>query len=117
VFLSQGCADAWSPSVLRAGMGGHFALAVQESADLLAVARLFPGRVYAAALGGQKKLYDCDLSGNIAFAIGNEGAGLTASLLDACQPVIIPMPGRVESLNAAAAAAVCLFEANRQRTN
>ncbi len=116
VFLSQGCADAWSPRVLRAGMGGHFALAVQESADLLAVARSFPGRVHAAALGTHKNLYDCDLRGDSAFAIGNEGAGLTPSLLGACQPVSIPMPGRVESLNAAAAAAVCLFEAARQHS-
>ncbi len=117
VFLSRGCADAWSPRVLRAGMGGHFALNVQESADLLAVAKTFPGRVCAAALQAQNNLYACDLRGNIAFAIGNEGAGLTPGLLDACQPVVIPMPGRVESLNAAAAAAVCLFEANRQRAS
>jgi TrmH family RNA methyltransferase len=115
VFLSPGCADAWSPRVLRAGMGGHFVLAVQESADLLAVARGFSGRVYAAALGAQQRLYDCDLRGPAAFAIGNEGAGITAALLEVCQPVVIPMPGRVESLNAAAAAAVCLFEAGRQR--
>ncbi len=114
VFLSKGCADAWSPRVLRAGMGGHFALAVQEAADLLDVAARFSGKVYAAALGAHRSLYDCDLSGRLAFAIGNEGAGLSSALLQACQPVIIPMPGRVESLNAAAAAAVCLFEANRQ---
>jgi TrmH family RNA methyltransferase len=117
VFLSKGCADAWSPRVLRAGMGGHFALAVQESADLLDVAARFPGKVYAAALGAAKTLYDCDLSGKHAFAIGNEGAGLTPALLDACQPFAIPMPGRVESLNAAAAAAVCLFESARQRSH
>ncbi len=116
VFLSKGCADAWSPRVLRAGMGGHFALALQESADLLAVARAFSGQVYAAALGAHKKLYDCDLHGKLAFAIGTEGAGLSSSLLEVCQPAVIPMPGRVESLNAAAAAAVCLFEAARQRS-
>lgn len=116
VFLSRGCADAWSPRVLRAGMGGHFVLALQESAELLTVAKALPGKVYAAALGAQKKLYDCDLHGKLAFAIGNEGAGLSSSLLEVCQPVIIPMPGRVESLNAAAAAAVCLFEAARQHS-
>ncbi len=117
VFLSPGCADAWSPRVLRAGMGGHFALAVHESADLVAVAQAFSGRVYAAALGAQQNLYHCDLRGNVAFAIGNEGAGISEALLKVCQGVIIPMPGRVESLNAAAAAAVCLFEANRQRSS
>lgn len=115
VFLSQGCADAWSPRVLRAGMGGHFALAVHEAADLVTLASAFPGRVYAAALNTGNHLYDCDLRGEIAFAIGNEGAGLSHDLLRVTHPFTIPMPGRIESLNAAAAAAVCLFEAARQR--
>ncbi len=114
-FLSKGCADAWSPKVLRAGMGGHFALAIHESADLLAVAAAFRGKVHAAVLGSAASLYDCELKGSIAFAIGNEGAGLSEGLLAAAHPFTIPMPGRVESLNAAAAAAVCLFEAARQR--
>ena len=115
VFLSQGCADAWSPKVLRAGMGGHFALAVHECADLMGVAAGFGGKVYAAALTAERSLYDCDLRGDIALAIGNEGAVLSAGLLTISQAVTIPMPGMVESLNAAAAAAVCLFEAARQR--
>ncbi len=116
VFLSEGCADAWSPKVLRAGMGGHFALSIHESMDLPAVAAAFQGEIFAAAPGAKNKLYDCDLRGHIAFAIGNEGAGLSESLLAVVsQRITIPMPGRVESLNAAAAAAVCLFEAVRQR--
>ena len=115
VFLSTGCADAWSPKVLRAGMGGHFVLDVHESADLLKIAARFPGRVVAASPAATENLYDCDLRGAVAFAIGNEGAGLSAALLALSRPVAIPMPGKVESLNAAAAAAVCLFEAVRQR--
>jgi TrmH family RNA methyltransferase len=114
-YLSQGCADAWSPKVLRAGMGGHFALSIHEGADLSAVATDFSGTVYAAALGVSRSLYSRNLQEAVAFAIGNEGAGLSAGLLRHCEPVTIPMPGRVESLNAAAAAAVCLFEAVRQR--
>jgi TrmH family RNA methyltransferase len=116
VFLSQGCADAWSPKVLRAGMGGHFALSISESADLLKVAAEFTGKVLAASLQADKSLYDSNLRGKLAFAIGNEGAGLSPDLLNAAQQhFIIPMPGKVESLNAAAATAVCLFEAVRQR--
>jgi TrmH family RNA methyltransferase len=115
VFLSRACADAWSPRVLRAGMGGHFVLSVHESVDLAAVAAAFAGKCFAAALGGKGSLYGCDLRGAVAFAIGNEGAGLSGELCAACAPVTIPMPGKVESLNAAAAAAVCLFEAVRQR--
>lgn len=116
VFLSKGCADAWSPRVLRAGMGGHFVLAVHERADLVSVAERFAGTCYAASLAAAVSLYGCDLRGSVAFAIGNEGAGLSAGLLQACRPITIPMSGRVESLNAAAAAAVCLFEASRQRS-
>lgn len=116
VFLSKGCADAWSPKVLRAGMGGHFVLSIHESADLLAVAAAFQGKLLAASLNAKASLYDCDLRGKLAFAIGNEGAGLSESLLAAVSKhITIPMPGKVESLNAAAAAAVCLFEAARQR--
>ncbi len=124
VFLSQNCADAWSPKVLRAGMGGHFALrpgsgqvmSIHESADLLAVASAFQGKLLAASLNSQTSLYDCDLRGKLAFAVGNEGAGLSESLLAlSSQTFTIPMHGKVESLNAAAAATVCLFEAARQR--
>lgn len=116
VFLSQGCADAWSPKVLRAGMGGHFALSLHESADLFQVTADFTGKILAASLQADRSLYDCNLRGKIAFAIGNEGAGLSQGLLEVSQQhFIIPMQGKVESLNAAAATAVCLFEAVRQR--
>lgn len=116
VYLSQGCADAWSPRVLRAAMGGHFVIAINESCDLLDVASRFDGSLLAASLQAGTALYECDLRGKIAFAIGNEGAGLSAELqAKAGQRFIIPMPGKVESLNAAAATAVCLFEAARQR--
>lgn len=125
VFLSKGCADAWSPKVLRAGMGGHFALrsgsgqamSIHESADLITVSNVFAGKVYAATLQSERSLYDCELHDGVAFAIGNEGAGLTAELLQVCEPFIIPMPGQAESLNAAAAAAICLFETVRQQRN
>ncbi|MDD5471447.1 MAG: RNA methyltransferase [Sideroxydans sp.] len=116
VYLSQGCADAWSPRVLRAAMGGHFVLAINESSSLLDIASHFDGSLLAASLEAETELYDCELRGKIAFAIGNEGAGLSAELQGkAQQRFIIPMPGKVESLNAAAATAVCLFEAARQR--
>jgi TrmH family RNA methyltransferase len=116
LFLSRGCADAWSPKVLRAAMGGHFTLWIHENQDLPEVARSFAGMLVAASLQARESLYDCDLSGKIAFMVGNEGAGLSAALLDlATHTVTIPMPGKVESLNAAAATAICLFEAVRQR--
>ena len=116
VFLSVGCADAWSPKVLRAAMGGHFALNIHERQDLQGVAKTFPGMLLAASLQAERSLYDCDLRGKVAFLLGNEGAGLSDGLLNlATQTFAIPMAGKIESLNVAAATAICLFETMRQR--
>jgi len=115
VFMSQGCADAWSPKVLRAAMGGHFMLHIHERQDLAEIAKSFPGAVVATSLKATHSLYDCDLRGNIAFMFGNEGAGLSEALSNcASQTISIPMHGKLESLNAAAATAICLFETVRQ---
>jgi RNA methyltransferase, TrmH family len=117
VFLSKQCAFAWSPKVLRAGQGAHFHLEIYEDVDLAAWARAYRGKVAGAVAAGGESLYRADLTGAVAVAIGNEGAGLSEALLAAARvAVTIPMPGGFESLNAAAAAAVCLFECVRQRT-
>jgi TrmH family RNA methyltransferase len=116
VFLSKHCAFAWSPKVLRAGQGAHFHLEIYEDTDLAAWARAYRGRVVAAVAEGGEPLFAADLATPIAVAIGNEGNGLSAELRDAAAArVTIPMPGGFESLNAAAAAAVCLFECVRRR--
>jgi TrmH family RNA methyltransferase len=97
-------------------MGGHFALGIHEAANLPAVAAEFGGGVLAALPTADASLYDCDLRGKLAFALGNEGAGLSAPLLAAAgRRIVIPMSGKTESLNVAAAGAICLFEAVRQR--
>jgi len=115
VYLSRHCADPWSPKVLRAGMGAHFATEIVERADLSQIASQFRGKVLATVLRADKTLYEADLSIPVAFIIGNEGAGISPGLLQvAHETVTIPMPGRMESLNAAAAAAVCFFERVRQ---
>jgi TrmH family RNA methyltransferase len=117
VLLSPGCAFAWSPKVLRAGQGAHFHLEIHEDADLPVWARDYRGKVVATATEARESLYEADLTGPVAIAIGNEGAGISPALRSAASTTIaIPMPGRFESLNAAAAAAVCLFECVRQRT-
>jgi RNA methyltransferase, TrmH family len=118
IFLSPGCADAWSPKVLRASMGGHFVLNIQEHANLPDIAAGFSGAKFGASLQASESLYSHAYTGNVAFAFGNEGSGLTQALVDAMNhSILIPMAGKLESLNAAAAAAVCLFEAARQRNN
>ena len=116
VLLSPGCAFAWSPKVLRAGMGAHFSLAIHDNVDLRAAARRLSGRLLCASSHAGKSLYLADLRGPLAWAFGNEGAGLGAELSAAAdEQLCIPMPGGAESLNVAAAAAVCLFEQVRQR--
>ena len=117
--LSSDCAFAWSPKVLRAGQGAHFHLAIHDDADLLAVARRFRaggGRLLAAVAAGGTPLHAAAMQGRIAVALGNEGAGLSAALrAEADDRVTIPMPGGTESLNAAAAAAVVLYEVARAK--
>ena len=116
VFLSPQCAFAWSPKVLRAGQGAHFHLEIHEGVELADWARLYRGRVVATVAAGGKPLFSTTLTGPLAIAIGNEGTGLSSAVRDASsEQVTIPMPGGFESLNAAAAAAVCLFECVRQR--
>jgi TrmH family RNA methyltransferase len=119
VLLSKHCAFAWSPKVLRAGQGAHFHVDIHEDVDLTAWARAYReagGDVVAMVAAGGTDLYAAPFASRVALAIGNEGAGISAALAaQATQRVTIPMPGGVESLNAAAAGAVCLFECVRRR--
>lgn len=115
VYLSPRCADPWSPKVLRAGMGAHFHLQCFAGVDLAGFAATFPGRLVATGLGSPRSVFATDLRGTVALAFGNEGAGLSPGLLAGADSVVqIPMPGGTESLNIAAAAAICLFERVRQ---
>lgn len=114
--LSKGCADAWSPKALRGGQGAQFVLPMQLRTDLTGWIQSAGLPVWALALGGEHSLFDLDLAGPTAILVGNEGAGLSQEILAAASArVHIPMRGSVESLNAAAAAAIALFEAVRQR--
>jgi TrmH family RNA methyltransferase len=116
VLLTTGCAQAWSPKVLRAGQGAHFSLRIREHCDVAAVLDGYRGRVVATRLDAVASLYEQDLRGPVAWLFGNEGAGLSADISAlATHAIRIPMPGAAESLNVAMAATVCLFEQARQR--
>jgi TrmH family RNA methyltransferase len=115
VYLSRASVQAWSPRVLRAGMGAHFALRIFEGVDLHGLVQNYPGTVLATVRRAATPVHEADLRGRVALLFGNEGAGLSPELVEAAhQSVCIPMPGKAESLNVAAAAAVCLFERVRQ---
>jgi TrmH family RNA methyltransferase len=116
VFLSRGSVFAWSPKVIRAAMGAHFYVSIFEEIDLGEVVRGFGGRVVAMDPHAETSLYDLDVRGPVAWMFGNEGAGLSDSVRGiATDRVCVPMPGSTESLNVAAAVAVCLFEQVRQK--
>jgi len=113
--LGPGCADPWSPKVLRAAMGAHFSMAIQENADLGAAMAAFGGKVACMMPRGGTALTGADLSGRIGWLLGAEGQGVSeATAARAALKVTIPMPGSVESLNVAAAAAICFYELSRR---
>ena len=117
MFLLPGCADLYSPKTLRSAMGAHFRSA-QWSCTLEDAAALFRAAgvpLYAAALGPDTAdVRRVDLT-SAALVIGSEGRGVSPQALAACQGTVqIPMSGRCESLNAAVAAAVLLWEGWRQ---
>lgn len=116
VLMSPDCVDAFNPKVLRAGMGAHFrvALAVQDWTDIAAYCAGIA--VYVAASAGDLRYDQVDWTGRWALLIGGEaqGAGQQAQSLAQAQ-VYIPMHAATESINAAMAASVILFEAQRQR--
>lgn len=115
VVLGLGCADAWSPKVLRAGMGAHFALRLATGADLEQAVGRFRGTLACTVVRGGLPLAQADLTGSIGWLFGAEGQGVSAALARrAALRVTIPMPGAAESLNVAAAAAVCFYERARQ---
>lgn len=114
VYLSKGCTDAWSPKALRGGQGAQFYLPIIEGVDIVSEMQNFAGDTYATTMHGES-LYVQDLTQPCAFVIGNEGAGLSNKAVKAAShQIIIPMNKNLESLNAAAAAAICLFERARQ---
>ncbi len=118
VLLAPGCADAFAPKVLRSGMGAHFRLPIREMAwpDIAALCEKENLRVFLAE-AGQGEAYDhVDLTNRVALIIGGEAHGFSEEAQDLHpQPIQIPMPGQIESLNAATAGSLLLFEAVRQR--
>lgn len=114
-YLSEGCAAAWSPKVLRSAQGAHFVMTIYERADLMALRERLAVPLLATALEDARSLYEAPLPQDCAWVLGNEGQGVAADLLLAAdRRVFIPQAENVESLNVAVAAAVCLFEQRRQ---
>jgi len=110
VVLDSACADPWSPKALRAGMGGHFALQVKTVSSLDEELERFAGRILCTVPRGGVVLAKADLSGLVGWLFGAEGRGVSPEAIRHTDlKVTIPMIDGTESLNVAAAAAICLY--------
>ncbi len=118
-ILLAGTATPWSGKALRASVGSAFRLPLvpaRDAADAAALLRPHRIRSYAAVASGGRGPLDAAFHQPAALWIGNEGAGLSAAELGACdERISLRMPGPVESLNAAVAGSLLLYEAARQR--
>jgi TrmH family RNA methyltransferase len=111
VVLDRACADPWSPKALRAGQGGHFKLALRQVEDLGSALQAFSGQLACTVVAGGVPLRAAPLTGRLGWILGAEGSGVSeASARRAALRVTIPMARGSESLNVAAAAAICFYE-------
>ncbi|MCH4191258.1 MAG: RNA methyltransferase [Butyrivibrio sp.] len=119
IVLSRGSADVYNPKVVRSTMGAIFRMPFLYVDSMPAAMKELRSRgicSYAAHLKGTKSYDEMNYTDPCAFLIGNEGNGLTKETADAADTyILIPMLGRVESMNAATSAAILTFEAARQR--
>ena len=117
VMLAPETTPAWSPKVLRSGMGAHFHLQIYEGVSSQLLLERSTIDLLSLRASDAQCLYDADLVAPVVWLLGNEGAGLAPELLTLprSRAVSIPQASAVESLNVATAAAVALYEQLRQR--
>jgi TrmH family RNA methyltransferase len=117
VIFGPKTVDPYNDKVIRAGMGAHFRLPVRSCATWSAIQTILtPGQRCFVAQANATVVYDAvDWSLPCALVVGGEATGASIETMDVAQSIAIPMQSRVESLNAATAGAIILFEAARQR--
>ncbi len=119
VILSKESVDIYNPKVIRSTMGAVYRVPfvyAEDFNELLKTLKMQGVRLLAAHLKGQKTFDKADYSGKVGILIGNEANGLSEEASDAAEEkVLIPMAGNVESLNAAVAAALLMYEAFRKQ--
>lgn len=119
VLFAPGCVDAFNGKVMRAAMGAHFRVPIRILADWEEVWAALPRRqpLYLASAEGSILYDEVDWNEPSALALGSEAHGASSQMRDKAETVAVPMAAATESLNVAAAGAVILFEAARQRRN
>lgn len=120
VILSEDCADVYNSKTVRASMGAIFrqkTVRVKDMVGTVAELRASGKKVYSAALDKSSvSLFDIKADKNVCFVVGNEGNGIRKEVIKASSgTVIIPMEENTESLNAAAASTILLYEQYRNR--
>ncbi|MBX4266392.1 TrmH family RNA methyltransferase [Clostridium estertheticum] len=118
VILTKGTVDIYNEKTLRATMGSIFKIPIIYDNDLSLVQKLKKSgfKLVTSSLDTDKNFYDIDLKGKIIISVGNEGNGISDEVYDICDLKIkIPMPGGAESLNAAVAASIMMYEVVRQK--
>ncbi len=115
VLLAPGCVDAFNPKVVRGAMGAHFHVPILEAAWAAIADRVKGMNVYLAAADGELTYTATNWTQPSALIVGSEASGASKEAMQlATKRVSIPMPGRAESLNAAVAASIIIFESVRQ---
>jgi TrmH family RNA methyltransferase len=118
VFLPPETTDAFAPKVVRAGMGAHFRLPILPLTWDEIRTRTRGLTVYLAEMEGAISCWQVNFRAPLALIVGGEAEGASESARKlANQQVMIPMPGKMESLNAGVAGSVLMFEVVRQREN
>lgn len=117
VLFGPGSVDAFNAKVVRAAMGAHFRVPLRECAGWDEVQALLPkdSALYVATTEASLAYDEVDWAAPSALIVGGEATGPGAAALASARAIAIPMQGKTESLNAAIAGAVILFEAARRR--
>ena len=119
IIMTKNTVDIYNPKTIRSTMGSVYRMPFYYTENLIHIMEELKKqkiKIYAAHLEGKQSYYDLDYTGGTAFLIGNEGNGLKKETADRADCYMkIPMEGQVESLNAAVASVILMYEAARQR--
>jgi RNA methyltransferase, TrmH family len=119
VILLSGTVDVYNDKTLRSTMGSIFHIPIINSDSFEELSEELKKKgynIFASSLEESKNLFECDFKSSVAIMIGNEAKGIPKEHMElATQKLRIPMPGNAESLNAAAAGAIIIYEVLRQR--
>lgn len=119
IMVMPGCSDIYSPKVVRAAAGSLFRMPViysRDYDDAVGKLKALKKKIVVTSLDTDTYYFDTDLSSNIALVIGNEGQGVSREFLDSADIKIkIPMEGSIESLNAAVAAGILMYQSHKTK--